>query len=223
MNTKTFFARFITWASFVIVIGLIIWGLIAAEKKSSKGTELLPLPNEIVATDHILGSETASVTLVEYGDFQCPACASFHPIVKRILEETGSSTVRFVFRHFPLQQHANAFPSARAVEAANLQGKFWEMHDMIYENQSDWESISNAVPIFIGYAKTLNLDIVKFEADMKLPEIEKIISDGYKAGVKANIRATPTFFVNGKQIQNVGNYESFKKIIDDAAKPPTSS
>jgi formate-nitrite transporter family protein len=209
--------RIFTWISFVILIGLIIWGLIAANNKSARENDLLPLPDQITATDHIKGSATAPVTLVEYGDFQCPACGQFYPIVEKLLAEEGSSTIRFVFRHFPLTQHPNAIPAALAGEAASNQGKFWEMFGMIYENQAEWSELSDAKPIFIGYATKLGLDIKKFQADMALKETETIVTNGYKSGVKAHLQGTPTFFVNGKQISNPQSYDAFKKIIDDTA------
>lgn len=209
--------RIITWASFIIIIALIVWGLIAAQIKSNKQQELAALPGEVVATDHVRGSETAVVTVVEYEDFQCPACAQYYPIIERLLAEDASTTMRLVFRHFPLQQHANAIPAAHASEAASNQGKFWEMYSMLYEKQDEWQGLTDAKETFVSYAKALGLDTVKFAADMELPATsERVLSD-YRSGVSAKVGGTPTFFVNGKQITTPQTYEQFKEILQKAA------
>lgn len=211
MNTKRFFA----WLSFIIIVGLVIWGLIAAEQKSSRESASALLPSQIVAADHARGSETAPVTLVEYGDFQCPACKIYFPIVEKVVADYSSSTLRFVFRHFPLSQHPNAMPAAQASEAASIQGKFWEMYNMLYEKQADWENAKDAKTVFIGYAHSLGLDEKKFGEDYELQSIKDLIDMNYKGGAKAGINSTPTFFVNGKQIKSPQGYDEFKKIIDD--------
>lgn len=209
--------RIFTWVGFVVIVGLIIWGLIAAEMKSNKEQELLPLPEQIVATDHIKGSETAPVTLVEYGDFQCPACQTYHAMVEQLLSELGSSTVRFVFRHFPLAQHANAMISSLAAEAAGSQGKFWEMYDILYKEQREWEGVKDPTSIFVKYAQSLNLDLEKFKTDLTSEQAKERINNDYKGGVKAGIVGTPTFFVNGKQIKNPQSLNEFKDLINKAS------
>ncbi len=205
--------RIFTWGSFVVIIGLVVWGLIAAEKKANREGATLLLPDQIVATDHIRGSETATVTLVEYGDFQCPACAYYHPLIEQLITSNSSTTLRFVFRHFPLTNHANAMPAAQSAEAAGKQGKFWEMYSMIYENQKAWESSTTAKNIFIGYAKELGLDEAKFMADYESDETKNKISNDHRGGLKAGVNSTPTFFVNGKKINNPQSYDEFKKAL----------
>ena len=221
MNSK----RIITWASFIIVVGLIIWGLVAANNKSAHESDLLPLPDQITATDHIRGSATAPVTLVEYGDFQCPACEAFFPIVEKVLNDEGSSTVRFVFRHFPLPQHQNAIPAVIASEAAYLQGQFWGMYELLYGQQSDWSESTDPTAVrnvFIGYAKKLNLDVTKFTADLDSKDLMAIANNSYAAAQKANLDHTPTFFVNGTEINPQG-YDDLKKSIDDAITATTTN
>lgn len=209
--------RILTWGGFIVVIGLIIWGLIAAEKKSNREQALIALPSQITAIDHVKGSETAPVTLVEYGDFECPACADYYPFVERAYAELGSSTLRVVFRHFPLPNHKNAMPAALASEAAGNQGKFWEMYSLLYEKQRDWSLAANTEEVFAGYAQSLGLDMEKYQADLKDPITAERINLDYKSGVQAKIGGTPTFFVNGKQITNPRNYDELKKVIEDAA------
>jgi len=209
--------RFFIWASFVAIIGLVVWGLIAAEKKANREAQNIILPTEIsTTTDHIRGSSIAPVTLVEYGDFQCPACKTYHPIVEQVLKAKGPDAVRFVFRHYPLPQHGNAMPAAKAAEAAGVQGKFWEMYNMLYEKQSEWSGSSDAKSIFVGYAKEMGLDESKFLADYDSKELKEKITNQSKGGAKAGVNSTPTFLVNGKEIANPQSYDEFTKIIDDA-------
>ena len=218
MNTTSNTSRIFTWAAFIVIVGLIVWGLIAAQQKADREAAGLVLPDTIVAADHVKGSETAPVTLVEYGDFQCPACGAFYPIVAEALK-AGGTNVRFVFRHFPLTQHQNALPAAQASEAAAAQGKFWEMYDVLYTSQEAWATSTDPKTVFTSYAKDLGLDLDKFATDYESKDYKVIISNDYKGGVKAGINSTPTFFVNGKKI-NPQNYEDFKKIINDAISKP---
>jgi protein-disulfide isomerase len=206
----------LTWAGFIVIVGLIVWGMIAAQNKADRQSADLILPNQIVATDHIKGNETALVTMVEYGDFQCPACGAYFSLVEKVLADMGPNKVRFVFRHFPLMQHANAVPAAEASEAAGAQGKFWEMYKMIYENQKVWSESTNAKSIFEGYAKTLGLDMSKYVADLDSEAIRAVIKNNYEGGIKAGINSTPTFFINGEQVKNLNSYEDFKKAIESA-------
>lgn len=217
MNLK----RLLLWGAFVLVIILIIWGLIAANNKAKREEAGLLLPDQVVATDHIWGNENAPVTIVEYSDFQCPACKSYHYMIDKLMGEMGSTTVRLVYRHFPLSQHANAVPAAKASEAAGAQGKFFEMYEILFDRQSDWENSSDAKSIFVSYAEELKLDKDKFLTDFDLKDFEDVINKDYKSGVKANVTYTPTLFVNGKKIENPQSYDELKKIVDDTASSGT--
>ncbi|KKQ40920.1 MAG: hypothetical protein US59_C0043G0005 [Candidatus Levybacteria bacterium GW2011_GWB1_37_8] len=155
----------------------------------------------------------ARVTLVEYADFQCPACKAYFPLVTKLSSDIKD--LRIVYRFFPLSNiHKNAMISSQAAYAAGLQGKFWEMHDMIFENQDSWSN-TQARDIFIDYAKKLNLDSNKFESDMTSDATRKFITQEMNKAISLGINSTPTFFVNGKHIQNPAGYEAFKKIIQD--------
>ena len=214
MNTK----RIFTWGGFIILIGLIIWGMIAASQKSAKEGASLPLPDQITATDHIKGNASSTVTLVEYSDFQCPACAGYFPVVEKLFRE-ASTTMRLVYRHFPLSQHANAIPAALASEAAGKQGKFWEMYEMLFTNHDLWENSKNAKTIFSGYAEKLGLDMNKYNLDVDSRELKDKVDTDMKGGVKAGVNSTPTFYLNGKKVQNPNGYAEFKKLIDEALTP----
>lgn len=213
MNTK----RFLNWGIFIVVLGLIIWGMVAASNKQAREGANLNLPSNVVEKDHVLGPKDAPVTVVEYGDFECPACGIYYPVVKKLTDELGTTTMRLVFRHFPLTQHPKAIPAAKVAESAGRQGKFFEMYDLLYQNQDEWVKASSSDIVFEGYAKKLGLNIEKFNSDLKDPALDMIIDNDFKGGAKGGVKATPTFFINGKSIVNPSNYVDFKKIIQDAA------
>ena len=193
----------------VVILGGAIWGLV----KLNKAGPALSLTNEVVASDWVKGNRESKVILIEYGDFQCPACKSYFPIVKQLAQEYGDR-MQFVYRHYPLPQHYNAKPSAYAAEAAGKQGKFWEMHDKIYENQDAWAAGSGK-EIFENYASQLGLNMDQYKADRDSEAVKEKVNLDYKSGVQAGIRGTPTFFLNGTQIQP-GNLTEFKSLIEDA-------
>jgi protein-disulfide isomerase len=218
MNTK----RFIYWGSFIVILGLIIWGMVAAANKASREEGYIPLPDQILATDWSKGNPIASVNIVEYSDFQCPACAAYFPLIEKVVSE-NINNIRFVYRHFPLSQHANAIPAAKAAEASGKQGKFWEMYKKIFENHDNWENSLDVKTIFNGYAEELGLDMNKYLVDFDSKEVMDKINIDMKSGLKAGINSTPTFYINGKKIKNPQNYEDFKKLIDEASNTTTKS
>ncbi|MFA6405004.1 MAG: thioredoxin domain-containing protein [Candidatus Paceibacterota bacterium] len=219
MNIK----RLVFWAVFVLILGLIIWGLAIAMNKPVPGTTLSS-PAPISTFDHVRGTEDAPVTLIEYSDFQCLACQTYYYIISKLLDE-NSSKIRFVYRHFPLDnilpdgkvQHPNAIPSAMASEAAGAQGKFWEMYDLIFDNAIEWKDVTDPTDIFVGYATKLKLNTEQFKADLSSTTLRAKIKRDKDDGVKIGINSTPTFFINGKAITNPPNYEEFKAIIDTAS------
>ena len=170
-------------------------------------------PKAISAEDWVLGNPvTAKAVLIEYADFQCPSCGLYYPIVKDVKKELGDK-LAFVYRYFPLSMiHKNAMSSSFAAEAAGKQGKFWEMHDIIFEKQKDWSEESNAKDIFSGYAKSLGLDVNKFKTDFDSPEIKAKVEASFKEGSDIGINGTPTFFLNGKKMEPTG-FEEFKALV----------
>lgn len=149
---------------------------------------------------HSVGPVDAPVTLEEFGDFQCPPCGLLHPVLKEMEKEFGSQ-LRVIFRHFPLAQtHPHALSAARAAEAAGMQGKFWGMHDLIFENQSNWNKAFDARPTFEGYAVKLGLDIGKYRRDVTSSAVDQRIAlDGRRANA-LGVNGTPTVFMNGREI-----------------------
>jgi protein-disulfide isomerase len=213
MNTK----RLFFWLGFIVVLGLIIWGLIVAMNKSgSSTTGKYGTAPAITLADHVRGPATAPVTITEYSDFQCPACEAYEPVLEK-LEAVASSSFKLVYRHYPLPQHPNALPAAYASEAASLQGKFWEMHDLLFANHTDWTEESDATPIFIGYATKLGLDVNKFKTDMASDAVKTRVQSDADEAQTLKLDYTPTFFLNGTVIPNPQGYEPFLSVIQNAA------
>ena len=201
------------FVAFIVALIVLAFGYYFMTGNSSEPT------GEVVVTelDHIRGTQGGKVTLVEFGDLQCPACGAYEPLVRQVTKD-NAGTLQVVFKHFPLTQiHRNALLAAKASEAAGLQGRFWEMHDMMYDNQSVWSETLTAREIFMGYATALGLDMAQFQKDMDSADVEKRILADYKEGTSLGVQGTPTFFVNGKKINNPGSAEEFNQIIKQAA------
>lgn len=167
--------------------------------------------------DWIKGAADAPVTLIEYSDFQCPACAAYYPLVTQLHEEFGDN-LRIVYRHYPLTSlHPYAQTAALAAEAAGRQGKFWEMHDKLFENQRSWSSatLTEVNETFEGYAEELGLDLERFRADMDSSEVADAVDADRLAGNRAGVRGTPTFILQGETIQ-VRSYDEFKALVEAA-------
>ena len=149
---------------------------------------------------HFRGSESAAVTLEEFGDFECPPCGYLHPVLKTIENEYGSR-LRVIFREFPLSPpHVHAVAAARAAEAAGLQGKFFEMHDLLYENQKIWAEAFDVRPLFEDYARRIGLDVERFKRDQTNEIVERRITLDGSRGHSLGIKSTPTVFLNGVEI-----------------------
>jgi protein-disulfide isomerase len=160
--------------------------------------------------DHIQGSEDAPVTLVEYGDFECPTCGQAYPIVKHVQKHFGDR-LRFVYRHFPLPQHTMAEPAAEASEFADTQGKFWAMHDALYENQEDLST-----DLFVELAGNLRLNEKALEKALDRTEFAERIEADMESGEDAGVHGTPTFFINGKQHQGSFGVQQLIAAIEAA-------
>jgi protein-disulfide isomerase len=187
------------------------------------GGMLIPTTAAVSENDWIKGSLDASVTLIEYSDFQCPACKTYDPFVQRLTDEFGDELL-FVYRHLPLHQiHPNAEAAAWAAEAAGQQGVFWEMHGILFERQSEWEDARNPEDLFVVYAETLGLDVEQFRADMKSDAVQDKVRADENSAIQARIQSTPTFFLNGEQIQISSRYEDLKQLIIDAGATPAIS
>jgi protein-disulfide isomerase len=149
---------------------------------------------------HTAGPANAPVHLEEFGDFECPPCGMFHPILEQMQQEFGKQ-LRVTFREFPLvPTHQHALAAASAAEAAGIQGKFWEMHDLLYEHQNDWKGQFDVRPIFEGYAKQIGLDVDRYKRDVGGDLVaQRIFQDG-KRGHSLGVKGTPTVFMNGREV-----------------------
>jgi protein-disulfide isomerase len=199
----------------VLIVVASIVGLVKLAGSSDTSTAGINVP-PVSKSDITRGDPKSKVTLIEYSDFQCPACAAYHPLVKQLLSELGDK-IYFVYRFFPLTRiHKNAMIASQAAYAAKLQGKFWEMHDTLFETQTSWAESNNAADTFVAYAKKLNLDVNKFQKDMNSSETQSVIADSQNQASSIGVNSTPSFFVNGQQISNPRSYDDFKKIIQNA-------
>lgn len=173
---------------------------------------------EIRANDWVLGTSTAKVTIVEYLDFECEACGAYYPITTKIKEEYKDD-VRLVIRYFPLPGHKNSRTAAYAVESAGKQGKFFEMYNILFAKQSEWgeQQMANQDQ-FEKYALEAGVNIEQWKKDVTSDEVKNRVEESYKEAVSLNLQGTPSFFLNGKRIQNPKGYESFKVLIDEAIK-----
>jgi protein-disulfide isomerase len=173
------------------------------------------LANPVTDRDHAIGPPDAPVTLVEYGDYECPYCGNAFPVVKRLLADLGPK-LRFVFRNFPMNSvHPHAGVAAQAAEAAAAQGKFWPMHDLLYEHQADLDTAD-----LEKYALRIGLEIYRFEADLATERFATRVADDVRGGVRSGVNGTPTFFINGRRYDGDKTYDALRAAIL-AASPAT--
>lgn len=172
-------------------------------------------PKLLVRQNSHTTNGSPKVTIVEFGDYQCPACGVAHPVMKEIESEYGNK-ITFVFRNFPLPMHQNSHISAEAAEAAGKQGKFWQMYDLLYQNQKEWSESTSPLDIFATYAKKLGLDVEQFKSDVSNNAYAKQIEQDIKDGNALGVNATPTFFINGVMMEGVPQTSDFKEKINQA-------
>jgi formate-nitrite transporter family protein len=188
---------------FAIIAAVLVAALVASAvmyQKSTTQTATTPLPSPGGGTPLAREKTSGAITLEEFGDYQCPPCGNLHPILKKIKEEYGDR-VKFVFHHFPLiQMHPHALEAAQAAVAAGFQGRFWEMHDLIYKNQAAWSSAVDAQPFFLNYARQAGVDISRFLNDSVNPRTTAIISNDLQRGQALGVNSTPTVFIDGREI-----------------------
>jgi protein-disulfide isomerase len=166
--------------------------------------------------DHVAGLADAPVTLVEYGDFECPYCAAAHVIVNKV-QEIMRDQLRFVFRHFPLTQiHPHAEPAAEASEAAGAQGQFWEMHDVLYENQPQLDSVH-----LVMFAEELGLDATRFARELEEGIYRERVRADFLSGIRSGVNGTPAFFVNGVRYDGSWDLPPLVEALESAARIPS--
>jgi protein-disulfide isomerase len=201
---------------FVIVLVIIFLGFLGIFFTTGHKKAAAPSANSSAqTTKHLLGSGKKGVTLIEYGDYQCPACGAYYPLVKSLADKYKDD-IYLQFSNFPLQTiHQNAFAGARAAEAADKQGKFWEMHNLLYEQQTTWSAGNNPQVYFDQYAQQLGLNITQFDQDFASSAVNDLINADIKAGQAIGADSTPTFVLDGKKIDNnPQSQDAFNKLIE---------
>ena len=229
-TTLWFIAGFLV----LVVAGVIIAGAYSSSSSSSgipttpAGFVATTVP-ALTSTDWMVGDVTSSVSFIEYGDYECPACGEYEPIVEQLITAYGNR-VLFSFRNFPLYTiHPNAGIAAQAAEAAGMEGgptAFWQMHNMLYAKQNDWVSADPTQVVssyFNGYAQSIGLNVATFDSDVSSTQVMNKISTDVAGGNTASIDHTPTFFVNLKQIPNPTSYAQFQAVLDAALASSTTS
>lgn len=218
-----------SWIVFVVICVGLLGGLIFLSNQNktdvsgvnSKEIQLGSAASGDIA-DQVYGNKSSEVVLVEYGDFQCPGCGSLHPRVKTVMEEYKDK-VAFVFRNFPLSSiHPNALSAAAAAEAAGLQGKYWEMHNKLFESQSAWSDLSadKRTDIFVSYAKSLGLNETTFREDLGSENVALKIRFDQALGKSQGANSTPTLFLNGELLSQeaYADEAALRKTFDEALK-----
>lgn len=197
------------WAIVGVLLVIVVGAIFVSNNKNKSNTS----NSNVAPTNHVEGKGSSGVKLVEYGDYECPICEMYYPVVKQV-EAQYNDQIYFQFRNLPLTSiHQNAFVGARAAEAAAMQNKFWQMHDALYENQSSWAQSSDPSTFFTQYAKQLGLNVSKFQQDESSDYVNSLINADMSAFNKTNQQeATPTFFLDGKYVTN-------SQLVDNSGQP----
>lgn len=205
--------KYFIWGGAIILFAGLLFLLIKIVGTTQSTALTANLP-PVSASDITFGSPSAKLVIIEYSDFQCPACASYYPILKKIKEDYKDNLL-FVYRNFPLRGvHKNALISAQAGYAALKQGKFWEFHDILFDNQRSWSELSDPRETYISYAKKLGLDTQKFAKDLESDETKKFVISQENQALSVGINSTPTIFLNTKRLDLAVSYAEFKKAIE---------
>lgn len=194
-------------ATIMLVIGAVFF-LSQPEKQVIIDPALL-----VKADSNKIATDSARVTIVEFGDYECPACGLAYPGLKEALAAYPND-VNFVYRHYPLMQHPNAEIAGRAAEAAGMQGKYWEMHNTLFEKQEEWSKGGNALESFKGYASGLGLDVERFSADINSDPAKNKVANDLADGLSLGVNSTPSFFINNEPYKGGFGFQDFKGAIE---------
>ncbi len=195
-----------------LLIGFVLFSF-ACEKKAETRTSSESTNSSTASAIVEAPNVEAKVTLVKYSDYQCPACKYFVPFEHQLKEDFGDD-INIVVKNFPLSMHPYAHVAARSSEAARKQGKYQEMHDMIFAGHEQWYR-GNAEATFIGYAQALGMDVQQFQQDMNSADMNRIVMDDRREGRDLGVSSTPTFFINGDKIEdNPSTYPAFKALVE---------
>ena len=204
--------RFLT---ILVVVVIALGGIFYFGKSSNKNTAD---SGNGTPSNHTEGTSPKNVNLTVFGDFECPVCGSYFPIEQQLLAKFQGQ-ITFTFHNFPLVSiHPNAFAASRAAEAASLQGQFFMMHDLLYQNQNTWGSASDPTPYFQEYAAQLGLNVAKFKTDFQSTTVNDTINADVALGNTKGITGTPTYFLNGQKLDNtnLNSVTKFEAVIQTA-------
>ncbi len=190
-----------------VIIGVVAIATVVAAGLLYRAKRIAPLTaptsaEEAVGNDgslHILGKKDASITMEEFGDFQCPPCGALAEPINR-LQKNHAKSVRVIFREFPLVTHAHAPEAAFAAEAAGLQGRFWQMHDLLYREQAKWSQATDARELFRAYAGSIGVNLRRYDADVQGEVVKGRVKEDQARGAKLGVSTTPTIFINGQSV-----------------------
>ena len=185
--------------------------------------QAMAVPKERAEEVHVRGPANAAVTLEEFGDFQCPPCGALEGPLRQI-ERDYASSLRVIFRNFPFTNHEHAHEAAYAAEAAGLQGRFWEMHDLLYREQSVWAKSSDVQSLFDAYAGMIGLNLERFKKDVSGEQVKAKVEGDRKRGEALGVRNTPTIFINDESVPPTSlNPTALRAAVDAAVKQKTRS
>lgn len=214
MNTES---KILAGLGVLTVIAIVVGSFFFTKPPEPKEIDTKPADASLLVREasYRIGNDDAPVRIVEFGDYQCPACGAADPVVKKVLEQYADK-VQFVFRHFPLPNHSNAQASSMAAEAAGAQGKYWEMHELLYARQSEWSEKTNATEVFIKFAQEIGINVDDFKKAMDSKAYQANIDSGLTDGNALGVNSTPTFYIQGIKYVGVLSENDFKKYIDEA-------
>jgi len=203
------------WGAVAVGIASSVLAMAALSRRSGSEAQALVL-DKAMPGDWRRGASEAQVLLVEYGDYQCAPCASFHLLIEKAMGEYGTR-IAFVYRHFPLRQvHRHAELAARAAEAAGRQGRYWDMHNLLYRRQREWVKAQDARAVFESYARLLGLDRARFAVDLDDGALASKVENDYQSGVRALVDGTPTLYVQGKKARHPSSYAELRTLLEEA-------
>ncbi len=202
------------WGGVLLGIIVLVGALAIFGNGTSESGSNTTLNSSVSASDNTKGAENARVSIVEYSDFQCPGCASSYPMIKQLVEAFPNE-VSLTYRHYPLNQiHANAQLAGQAAEAAGMQDKFWDMHDMLFNTQNQWSNENNPTEFFTKLAESIGLDTEKFGTDLTSKDVVNRVNKDTSEATGLRLPGTPSFFVNGTLIEHPGSYAGFKSLVE---------
>lgn len=218
-----------TWLIFGVIVLAVVGGMVFLSMQgrldvsdipdSSLNSVIAPEKRNGEIAEHVVGAQNPKVTIVEYGDYQCPGCSTVAPEAKK-LAEVYKDTVKLIFRNFPIPRlHPNARAAAAAAEAAGLQGKFWEMHDHLFSHRDEWinASVADRTKLFREYAEAIQLNLEQFDKDVASEKVSSKISFDVAIGVKHKVTGTPHVTVNGQAV-DIKDSSSIETAVKDALK-----